>query len=70
MEKLRSLDRTVVVATDVASRGIDIPSIRCVIHYDVARTVDTFVHRAGRTAVSLDKKHVPVLMDPTMTIYL
>lgn len=41
-----------MVATDVAARGIDIQSIRSVVHYDVARTVGTFVHRAGRTAVS------------------
>jgi len=42
--------RQIVVATDVAARGLDIPSISTVIHYDVARTVDGFVHRAGRTA--------------------
>lgn len=52
IEKLRNgLNRTVVVATDVAARGIDIPSIRSVVHYDAARSVGTFVHRAGRTAV-------------------
>ena len=42
---------TIVVATDVAARGLDIPSVATVIHYDAARTVDTFVHRSGRTAV-------------------
>jgi superfamily II DNA/RNA helicase len=31
---------------------LDILTVRSVVHYDVARTVDTFVHRAGRTAVS------------------
>lgn len=40
------------MATDVAARGLDIPSVSTIIHYDVARAVDTFVHRAGRTAVS------------------
>ena len=40
------------MASDVAARGLDIAQISTVIHYDVARTVDTFVHRAGRTAVS------------------
>jgi hypothetical protein len=44
--------RAVVICTDVAARGLDIPSVSSVIHYDVARAVDTFVHRAGRTAVS------------------
>lgn len=40
-----------VVATDVAARGLDIPSVASVVHYDIPRTVDTFVHRSGRTAV-------------------
>jgi superfamily II DNA/RNA helicase len=44
--------RTIVVATDVAARGLDIPSVATVVHYDAARNVDGFVHRAGRTAVS------------------
>jgi hypothetical protein len=44
--------RTIVVATDVAARGLDIPAVATVVHYDVPRAVDTFVHRAGRTAVS------------------
>lgn len=41
-----------MVATDIAARGLDIPSVATVVHYDVARQVDTFIHRAGRTAVS------------------
>lgn len=48
----RSNARTVVVATDVAARGLDIPSVASVVHYDAARSVDAFVHRSGRTAVS------------------
>lgn len=46
----RQNTRAIVVATDVAARGLDIPSVASVVHYDVARAVDTFVHRAGRTA--------------------
>lgn len=46
--------RVIVVCTDVAARGLDIPTVSTVIHYDVARAVDTFVHRSGRTAVSVD----------------
>ena len=35
-----------------AARGLDIPSVTTVVHYDVARVIDTFIHRSGRTAVS------------------
>ena len=48
----KSGERVLVVCTDVAARGLDIPSVATVVHYDVARAVDTFVHRSGRTAVS------------------
>jgi superfamily II DNA/RNA helicase len=44
--------RSIVVATDVAARGLDIPSVATVVHYDVPRALDTFIHRSGRTAVS------------------
>jgi len=54
----RPQSRDIVVATDVASRGLDIPSVSTVIHYDVARATDTFVHRAGRTARGMGEKAV------------
>ena len=38
-----------LVATDVAARGLDIPHIRTVINFDVARDIDTHTHRVGRT---------------------
>ncbi len=39
-----------LVATDVAARGLDIPKIQSVIHYDVARSPQVYIHRSGRTA--------------------
>lgn len=39
----------VVVATDVAARGIDIPDISYVINYDTPSTYETYIHRIGRT---------------------
>ncbi len=39
----------VVIATDVAARGIDIPDISHVINYDLPSTFDTYIHRIGRT---------------------
>lgn len=43
-------DVDVVVATDVASRGMDIPGISHVINYDVPHSIEDYVHRCGRTA--------------------
>lgn len=40
----------VMVATDIASRGLDIPEVSAVVHYDVPKEVSSFVHRVGRTA--------------------
>lgn len=54
-ERMRAVDAfskgsaKIVVATDVAARGIDIPDITHVINYDVPSTYDTYVHRIGRT---------------------
>uniref|UniRef100_A0A6G1S5H1 RNA helicase n=1 Tax=Aceria tosichella TaxID=561515 RepID=A0A6G1S5H1_9ACAR len=42
-------DCDVMIATDVAARGLDISHIRTVINYDVARDIDTHIHRIGRT---------------------
>merc|ERR1719221_1250862 len=39
----------VMVATDVASRGLDIPNVTQVINYDLPTNIDDYVHRIGRT---------------------
>ncbi|KAI0129746.1 ATP-dependent RNA helicase MAK5 [Xylariales sp. AK1849] len=57
--RLRSVERftsatpgkaAILVATDVAARGLDIPDVDLVIHYHVPRAADAYVHRSGRTA--------------------
>ena len=38
-----------MVATDVAGRGIDIKDVSMVINYDMAKTIEDYTHRIGRT---------------------
>jgi ATP-dependent RNA helicase DDX21 len=40
----------VLVATDVASRGIDIPNVDLIIQVEPPKDVETYIHRSGRTA--------------------
>ena len=55
--RLRSIERfsspsspSILIATDVAARGLDIPSVQLVVHYHLPRAADMYVHRSGRTA--------------------
>lgn len=50
LESFRSTPIGVLVATDVAARGLDLPRIQYVLHYDVARSPQVYIHRSGRTA--------------------
>ena len=48
--QFRNNNTNVLVATDVAARGLDIPHIRHVINYDLPQCAEDFIHRIGRTA--------------------
>jgi ATP-dependent RNA helicase DeaD len=50
MGKFRSGKADILVATDVASRGIDVPRVELVVNYDVANQEMAYFHRIGRTA--------------------
>ena len=50
MNSFRDSNLDILVATDVAARGIDIEGIECVINYDVPNENELYVHRIGRTA--------------------
>ena len=49
LEEFRAGRQRILVATDVAARGLDIPFVDTVIHYNAPREATTYVHRAGRT---------------------
>lgn len=57
-ERIRTLDLfkkdkiNILIATDVAARGLDIPDVTHVINYDIPQTYDTYIHRIGRTGRS------------------
>ncbi len=48
--KFRNGTSNILVTTDLASRGLDIPNIRYIVHYHLPDTEDVFTHRNGRTA--------------------
>jgi len=50
LSSFRAQTARLLVATDVAARGLDIPSTKLVINYDVPRNPDDYIHRVGRTA--------------------
>ena len=49
MKRIRNLDFQYVIASDLASRGIDIEGVSHVINFDVPNDIDFFTHRVGRT---------------------
>ena len=50
LEGFRGGRYRILVATDIAARGIDVADIQRVINYDLPHTVEDYVHRVGRTA--------------------
>jgi len=55
-QRLKNLERFqvskdgIIVCTDVAARGLDIPGVESVVHYQLARAPEVYIHRSGRTA--------------------
>lgn len=50
LSKFRNGSSNILVTTDLASRGLDIPHIRYIVHYHIPLTEEAFTHRNGRTA--------------------
>ena len=63
LQALRDRRAKVCVATDVAARGIDLPSLSLVVHVEIPRDAETLQHRSGRTGRA-GKKGTAVLVVP------
>lgn len=57
LEKFKRNEIQILLATDVASRGLDIPNVSHVINYDLPESYDAYIHRIGRTGRA-DKKGI------------
>jgi len=57
LEGFKSGKYKVLVATDIAARGIDVSGIELVINYDIPEDAENYVHRIGRTGRAGDKGH-------------
>ncbi|TKY90475.1 hypothetical protein EX895_000473 [Sporisorium graminicola] len=70
LDRFRTFNRSgkvtncVLLATDVAARGLDIPSVEHVVHYQLPRSADTYVHRSGRTARAGSSGVAVALIEP------
>jgi ATP-dependent RNA helicase DeaD len=70
MRKFRTGQADILVATDVAARGIDVPDITHVINYDVPESAETYVHRIGRTGRVGKRGEAITLVTPKETRWL
>ncbi|KAK2461248.1 hypothetical protein APHAL10511_006775 [Amanita phalloides] len=64
LDRFKSINNSVLLATDIAARGLDIPAVDHVIHYQVPRTADAYIHRNGRTARAMRKGFALLMCAP------
>ncbi|XP_015126985.1 ATP-dependent RNA helicase DDX24 [Diachasma alloeum] len=69
LEKFQEDPNSLLIATDVAARGLDIPNVEHVIHYQVPRTSEGYVHRSGRTARAQKEGITVLMMEPSELPY-
>lgn len=65
LDAFRAAPAGVLVCTDVAARGLDVPDVDCVVQLDAPKEVDTYVHRVGRAARAGRSGSACILLSPT-----
>ncbi|MBS3769764.1 MAG: DEAD/DEAH box helicase [Bacteroidales bacterium] len=70
LQQFKDGDVRVLVATDIAARGIDIDSLRYVINYDLPNVAETYVHRIGRSGRAGEEGTAISLCEPEENAYL
>lgn len=64
MKSFRNADIQYLIATDVASRGLDIGGVDHIYNYDIPENVETYIHRIGRTGRAGEKGYTCLFVDP------
>ncbi|KAJ6458996.1 P-loop containing nucleoside triphosphate hydrolase protein [Mycena sanguinolenta] len=62
--RFKSTPNSVLLVTDIAARGLDIPAVDHVIHYQIPRSADAYVHQNGRTARAMRKGFSMLMCSP------
>ncbi|OXA61192.1 ATP-dependent RNA helicase DDX24 [Folsomia candida] len=65
LERFAEDEKSVLIATDVAARGLDISDIQHVVHYEIPKTAESYIHRSGRTARAFKGGIAIVLVEPS-----
>lgn len=64
MKSFRDCEIQYLIATDVASRGIDVTGVTHIYNYDAPESVESYIHRIGRTARAGDSGYTCLITDP------
>lgn len=64
MKSFRNADFQYLIATDIASRGLDISGVSHIYNYDIPESVESYIHRIGRTGRAGEEGYTCLFIDP------
>ena len=68
LDQFKAASATVMIATDLAARGLDLPSVKAVVHLQPPRTPEALIHRSGRTARAGREGECAMIVTPKMAV--